>query len=59
MKANKITVTITVEVLDINTVPAMVGHAVENIESEYVNGVLTATDGDQVKWETKSEKVEF
>jgi hypothetical protein len=59
MKAKKMTVTITVEVLDLNVVPAMVDHAVEQIKSEYVDGELTATDGDTVSWKTESKEVEF
>jgi len=59
MKATKHTVTITVEVLSIDTVPGLVQECVEQMRKEYVRGELKADDGDTVKWELTSNQVEF
>jgi len=59
MKANKVTVTITMEALSIDCLRGLVGRAVEQIEDEYETGFLTADDGDVIRWETKREAVEF
>jgi hypothetical protein len=59
MKAEKVTVTITVECLSIQTVGGLTMQAIEMINKEAEEGSLSMDDGDQVKWETKREKVEF
>ena len=60
MKANKITVTIEMEMLHIDCVSALVADALAQIrEYEKHNGELIAEDGDTVKWKTKSEEVDI
>jgi hypothetical protein len=59
MKANKVTVTITVEVLDIDSAPASIHDCARAIHDQNPHGELTSVDGDTVKWETKTEEVEF
>jgi len=59
MKATKHTVTITVEVLSLDTVPGLLQECSEQMRKEYVNGELSADDGDKIKWEVKSVPVEF
>ncbi len=59
MKANKVTVTITMEALSIDCLPHMLGKAVEQIENEFENGELIADDGDVVTWKTERKSVEF
>ena len=59
MKANKVTVTITMKALSIDVLPAMVSRVLVQVDSEIENGELSLSDGDFIKWETKREKVEF
>lgn len=59
MKANKVTVTITVEALSIDSVPAMLMQVANSIGDEFQTGTLRAADGDEVSWETKSVPVIF
>lgn len=50
MKATKHTLTLTVEVLHIDCIPALLTEAAENIGRENTNGELVKDDGDTVKW---------
>jgi hypothetical protein len=59
MKANKITVTITVEVLSIDSVPGMLQEVVNQVDKEIECGMLFMGDGDQVEWNTERELVDF
>jgi hypothetical protein len=59
MKATKYEVKITVDVLSMDSVPAMLYDTANRIKEEYVEGDLSADDGDKVRWETKSSQVEF
>ena len=59
MKAIKYTVTITVEVLSMDSVPSLLEKTSFEISDEYSEGNLTAEDGDSVHWVTKQEPVEF
>jgi hypothetical protein len=58
MKADKFTVTITVDVLSMDCVAPMAHKAINHISDEIHNGELVACDGDTVKWQTKAEAVE-
>ncbi len=57
MKTNKITVTVTIEVLSTDCVPHLIALAQDNYVKELHNGTLIADDGDTVSWETKSKPV--
>ena len=59
MKANKVTVKITVEALSIECLHTLLAKVIEQVREEYENGKLTADDGDTVEWETTREAVEF
>jgi hypothetical protein len=59
MKAQKITVTITVECLHSSVVPSLVGIAMENFENEFETGTLAAEDGDKVTWEIERKEMVF
>ena len=60
MKANKVTVTITVECLHIDAVRAIVLNVADRIhEDDCHNGSMTRDDGDMATWETKITPVEF
>jgi hypothetical protein len=59
MKADKVTVLIRVETLDIASVPHLVEKAAEQINREFVNGELVASDGDTVRWTTERTPIEF
>jgi len=56
MKANKVTVTIKVEVLSTDTVLSFVQQMLCQYDREFHNGSLTADDGDTVAWSTKQEE---
>lgn len=59
MKANKVTVTIEVECLDIQSVGERVLKCLEQIDTENLNGKLVASDGDSVTWKTDVKEVTF
>lgn len=59
MKATKHTVTITLEVLSLDVVQGLLQECSEQMRKEYINGELSADDGDKIKWEVKSTTVEF
>lgn len=57
MKANKVTLQITVEVLSIDAAPHLINAVVEELNNEFINGHLVADDGDTVTWTTNFEQV--
>lgn len=59
MKANKVTLTITVEVLSIDAAPSLLSKIIGEIDNEFINGHLVADDGDTVTWTTQFEQVSF
>ena len=60
MKANKVTVTITIECLHIDAVRSIVSNVLERIHDDDKHaGRLVSDDGDTVKWETTLTPVEF
>jgi TRAP-type mannitol/chloroaromatic compound transport system permease small subunit len=59
MRANKVVVQITVEVLDINAAPAMIYKAVQAIDDEAHSGEFIQADGDTVSWYVKTVPVTF
>lgn len=59
MKTNKVTVTITVEVLSTDCVPSMLQKAAQQYGENYHNGSLIADDGDTVTWDTKTKNVQI
>jgi hypothetical protein len=59
MNANKTILTVTVEVLSIDSTPALLSDVAEQIRGEFHNGSLTSSDGDRVTWKTESTPVEF
>lgn len=59
MKAQKVTVTITVEALSVDCLRGLVESAVNQVESEFENGELQADDGDAVRWKVERKTVEF
>jgi len=52
-------ITIIVEVLSVDSIPALLLEVSEHIRSEFPNGSLTSCDGDYVEWEIKQEEVMF
>ena len=59
MKAIKHKVTLTIEVLSIDSVAGIAYEAISKIDNEFINGELIADDGDSVKWVTEKSDVEF
>ena len=59
MKAIKHVLTVTFEVLDIDTIPGLMDRARFQIAGEFTKGDLTASDGDSVKWDYEVKEVEF
>jgi hypothetical protein len=59
MKANKVTVTIIVEVLSTDSVPTLISKVADNYYAEFHSGQVTASDGDSVSWITEQKRVEF
>lgn len=59
MQANKFTVTIEVEVLSLDSVPALLHEVIGVMRNENRTGSLLKEDGDYVKWGVKSERVDF
>ena len=59
MKARKITVVFTAEVLSFDAVPAIMQRAILEIDNEVREGSLSMDDGDCVTWSTSSMDVFF
>lgn len=59
MKALKYTMTITVEVLAIESIPALIREAAMAIGNETPHGHIEKTDGDSIVWDTAAEDVDF
>jgi hypothetical protein len=59
VKATKTTMTIKVEVLSLDSIPALLMEVAERVRHEFPNGSLTACDGDQVAWTAEQKEVEF
>jgi hypothetical protein len=59
LKATKTTMTVTVEVLSIDSIPALLANVSQRVCSEFPNGSLTACDGDHVEWKAEQKEVEF
>jgi hypothetical protein len=59
MQANKFTVTIEVEVLDLDSAPTLVSEVASIMGNENRTGSFLKEDGDCVKWGVKSERVDF
>ena len=59
MKANKITMKITVEVLSIDSIPALLSSLEKYLYAEIQNGKMVMSDGDAVKWTTSTKKVKI
>lgn len=50
MKVRKHTIEIAVEVLDIESAPALLAEVADRIRNETVEGVLSKSDGDTASW---------
>jgi hypothetical protein len=59
MKANKVTLNITVEVLSIDSVPALLIELARSIEAENIRGRLGKSDGDTVSWNYHEREVKI
>lgn len=59
MQATKYTVTVEVEVLSLDAVPALLGEVASIMQHENRSGSLLKEDGDFIKWGTKGERVDF
>ena len=59
MQANKFTVTVEIEVLSMDAVPALLTEVAQMMSVENRTGSLLKEDGDFIKWGTKSERVDF
>ena len=59
MKAQKVTVEITMESLSIDTLGAMLAEVVARVEGEAESGKLVMADGDRITWLTRREEVQF
>jgi len=57
MKAQKVTLTLRVEVLHIEAARALILQAVEKIDESYEGGGLRADDGDAITWDTERQEV--
>ena len=59
MKAQKVTVEITMESLSIDTLGAMLAEVAARVEREAESGKLVMADGDRITWLTRREEVQF
>ena len=50
MKTQKITMTITIEVLSKDSVRPLLGEVADNLQAETNQGMLQKDDGDKVSW---------
>ncbi len=54
---NKITMNIKVQVLSIDSIPALLRELANNIEGENSKGKLCKDDGDEIAWEYEESKI--
>lgn len=59
MKANKKKITINIEVLSLDSVPALLMKLINDFEGKVITGNDHHEDGDDIKWITECENVEF
>ena len=59
MKANKVTVTITMEALSIDCLRGLLAEVADQVGNEFESGKLVANDGDVIRWKTERTAVEF
>ena len=59
MKARKVTTTISIETLHVDSVYALLIEVAKNITDERVNGAFTMEDGDNAIWKCDYREVEF
>jgi len=59
MQANKFTVTVEIDVLDLKVVPGLLNEVARIMSNENRTGALLKEDGDHVRWATKSVRVDF
>jgi len=59
MRAEKVTVTLQIDVLSIDSVPALLYEAAEHIRSEIEHAIITKSDGDTIDWDISRKPVEF
>ena len=57
MNATKYTMTIVVEVLSIDSIPALINRVSAAVMSEALEGTLTMNDGDSVSWSVESKPI--
>ena len=57
MRAQKITVKVTVEVLDVASVPALMREMLDQLEKTTESGTLAMPDGDVINWVTTNKSV--
>jgi hypothetical protein len=51
--------TIKVEVLSVDSIPALLAEVGDRIRNEFITGQLVADDGDSVAWDMQSKHVGF
>ena len=59
MKATKITMTVTIEVLHIDIIPGLLQEVCQEILADNTQGELAKSDGDLISWSTKTKNVVF
>ena len=59
MKADKVTVVITMEALSIDCLAGLLSQVIEQVRCENESGELIASDGDLINWKTTRKLVEF
>jgi hypothetical protein len=59
MRADKVTVTIKMESLSVDTLRGMISQVAEQVESGAESGHLEMQDGDRIEWSTVRKPVEF
>lgn len=59
MKATKLYMTVKIEVLSIDAVPALLHEVAGIIRNGNTGGSLSKDDGDLVEWETQSAMIKF
>lgn len=59
MKAQKVTLKIEVNTLDIASMQALLVDLISNLDKEVESGALSMADGDKIEWETTREDIEI
>jgi len=59
MKVDKITMSITIEVMDLRSIEALLLRLTNTLDNEFTRGQLVADDGDTITWDYDTKRLDI